>query len=142
MKTFKKPNDDGLEAHPTDQTPAGLPEAHVAKYGQRPIDYKKALELAVPAVIHQEDGETPRAIVKEIAESERHPLSEAELDWKMRKLVNEGSFELLPVGESNENGDDPGKNWIFSVDVYTGSDHGFWASVHRETGEVSVTGFN
>ena len=142
METFKKSDNNGLEAHPRDRTPAGLPEAHVAKYGKTPIDYRKAFELAIPAVIHQEDGEAPRAIVKENAESEGHQLSEVELDWKMRKLVDEGSFELLPVGDSNENGDDPKKNWIFSVNVNTGSDHGFWASVNRETGEVSVTGFN
>ena len=40
------------------------------------------------------------------------------------------------------NGDDPAKNWIFQVVLDTGSDHGFWASVDRETGAVSVTGFN
>ncbi len=139
---IKKPDDDGLEAHPRNKTPVGLPEAHVAKYGKRSIDYEKAFKLAIPAVIHQENGEAPRVIVKEMAESEGHPLSGKELDRKMRKLVDEGSFELLPVGESNENGDDPAKNWIFSVGVATGSDHGFWASVDRETGEVSVTGFN
>ncbi|WP_147707554.1 hypothetical protein [Microvirga massiliensis] len=141
-KIYKRPDDDGLEVHPKDTTPAGLPDAHVAEYGKTPISYKKAFQLAIPAVIHQEDGETPRAIVKETAESEKHSLSEAELDRKMTKLVDEGSFELLPVGESDENGDDPRKNWIFSVNVDTGSDHGFWASVDRNTGEVSVTGFN
>ncbi|HEU4893503.1 MAG TPA: hypothetical protein VFT47_18235 [Vicinamibacterales bacterium] len=142
MKTFKDGKDDGLEAHPRDMTPAGRAEAHVAEYGHTPVDYETAFALAIPAVIHQEQGEAPRAIVKQVAELDGHPLSETELDAKMRQLVDEGAFELLPVDESNENGDDPRTHWIFSVIVDTGSDHGFWASVSREAGTVSVTGFN
>jgi len=142
MKPFKTAGDDGLEAHPRDMTPAGRADAHIAKYGNTPIDYETAFELAIPAVIHQEQGEAPRAIVKQVAELDGHPLSETALDAKMRQLVDEGTFELLPVDESNQNGDDPRKHWIFSVTVETDSDHGFWASVSREAGTVSVTGFN
>ena len=135
-------NDDGLEAHPKDKTPAGRADAHVADYGKTPIDYATAFALAIPAVIHQEQDEAPRAIVKQVAELDGHPLSETELDARMRHLVDEGTFELLPVDESNPNGDDAAKNWIFSVMVDTGSNHGFWASVSREAGTVRVSGFN
>lgn len=142
VKSFTKPDPVPGEANPKDATPAGLAAKHAAKYGAHSVPYEDAFRLAIPAVIHQEGGETPRDIIKGIAEMDGKPLTEAQLDKKMQKLVNAGNFELLPVGESNENGDDPKKFWIFRVHVETGSDHGFWASVDRDTGEVSVTGFN
>lgn len=130
------------EVRPRDTTPPGLPAAHEAEYGRRAIEYERAFDLAIPAVLTHETGESPRALVKEFAEAEGHPLTKEELDEKMRELVAAGSFELLPVDETNENEDDPRQNWIFQVSVETGSDHGFWASVDRNSGQVEVSGFN
>jgi hypothetical protein len=127
---------------PANLTPPRRAGEHLSAYGRSPISYSDAFNRAIPAVIHQEGSETPRDIVRSIAESEGRPLSKAALDRKMAELVGKGSFELLPVGESNEAGDDPKQYWIFSVQVDTGSDHGFWAAVDRKTGEVSVSGFN
>ena len=111
--------------------------AHSAAYGDARVSYKDAFKKAIDAVMKSEDGETPRAILKEFADP---PLSKTQLDAEMKKIFK--GLELLPVGETSESGGEAGKDWIFSVDADAGSDHGFWVSVSRETGEATVNGFN
>jgi hypothetical protein len=132
------------DVRPEDLTPPRRIDAHLAEYGNHAIDYDEAFDRAIPAVVSSEDDvESPRSIVRADAEARAgQRLSDKELDRVMRELVSSGSFELLGVGESNETGDDPKKRWIFQVNVDTGTDHGFWAAVHRDTGKVHVSGFN
>jgi hypothetical protein len=127
---------------PANLTPVGRAGEHLLAYGRTPISYSGAFNRLIPAVIRQDGRDTPRNIVRNIAEMAGQPLSEAELDRKMTDLLARGSVELLPPGESNEVGDDPAKAWIFELQIDTESDHGFWAAVDRHTGEVSVSGFN
>jgi hypothetical protein len=127
-----------------DLTPPGLIAAHLAAYGQGPVGYAEAFRRALEAVIANEDsGESPRAIVREFGGPDGGPItSKTKLDAAMKRLMAQGGLELLEVGESDEHGSDPEANWIFAVDIETGSDHGFWAIVDRRTGETTVDGFN
>jgi hypothetical protein len=130
------------DVRPVDGTPSRRVELHRAKYGDHAINYKQAFDLSIPAVLADENGETPRAIIAMDADASGRPMTKDELDQKMREIVAAGDFELLPVDETNENEDDPAKNWIFAVHVNTDSDEQFWAAVDRDTGQVLVTGFN
>lgn len=120
-----------------DTTKPATLAAHTAAYGTSNVSYKDAFKKAIDAVMKAEDGETPRAILKEFAEP---PMTKAQLDAEMKRIFK--GLELLPVGEASESGGDPEKDWIFAVDADAGSDHGFWVSVSRETGEAMVNGFN
>jgi len=124
-----------------DTTPKSLIAAHETAYGHSAVSEAQAFKKGVEAVLHDEDsGETPRALLKYFAEEEGHPLTNAQADAKMKKLLK--GLELLPVGEASESGGDPKKDWIFSANVNVGSDHGFWVSVNRKTGDAMVNGFN
>lgn len=120
-----------------DETSPATLVAHQAAYGDSAVTYKEAFKKGIDAVLTQEDGETPRAILKEFADP---PMTKAQLDAEMKRIFT--SMELLPVGESSESGGDPEKDWIFAVRADAGSDHGFWVSVSRQTGEAYVSGFN
>jgi hypothetical protein len=120
-----------------DETSPATLAAHTAAYGPAAISYKDAFKKGVEAVLKDEDGETPRRILKELSDP---PLSKAQLDAEMKRIFK--SMELLPVGETSESGGEPGKDWIFEVSADVGSDHGFWVSVDRTTGEAMVNGFN
>lgn len=135
----QQPEDD---VRPVDGTPSRRVELHQAKYGDHPISYKQAFDLSIPAVLTDENGETPRAILATDADASGQPMTKDELDQKMRQIVAAGDFELLPVDETNVFDEDPAKRWIFAVHVNTDSDEQFWASVDRDTGEVLVSGFN
>ncbi len=111
--------------------------AHRAAYGDARVEYKDAFKKAIDAVMKAEDGETPRAILRETMDP---PVTKAKLDAEMKRIFK--GLELLPVGETSESGGEAGKDWIFSVDADAGSDHGFWVSVNRTTGEAMVNGFN
>jgi hypothetical protein len=124
-----------------DTTPKLLIAAHQAEYGTSPVGYADAFKKGIDQVMKdEENGETPRALLKYFAEEDGTPLTSAQLDAKMKKLFK--GMELLPVGEASESGGDPAEDWIFSVDLDAGSDHGFWVSVSRKTGEAFVNGFN
>jgi hypothetical protein len=124
-----------------DTTPKLLIASHTAEYGSAGIGYAAAFKKGIDQVMRDEDGgETPRALIKFFAEEEGNPLTTAELDAKMKSLFK--GMELLPVGEASESNGDPAKDWIFAVDLDAGSDHGFWVSVNRQTGEAFVNGFN
>ncbi len=124
-----------------DTTPKLLIAAHQAEYGSSPVGYADAFKKGIDAVMKDEDtGETPRALLKYFAEENGEPLTDAQLDAQMKKLFK--GMELLPVGEASESGGEPDQHWIFSVDLDAGSDHGFWVSVDRKTGEAFVNGFN
>ena len=124
-----------------DTTPKLLIAAHQAEYGPSAVGYAAAFKKGIDAVMKDEgNSETPRALLKYFAEENGAPLTEAQLDAKMKKLLK--GMELLPVGEASESGGDPAKDWIFGVDINVGSDHGFWVSVNRQTGDASVAGFN
>ncbi|MBL8911852.1 MAG: hypothetical protein JNM17_14255 [Archangium sp.] len=127
----------GTGVNVKDTTKASTIAAHQSEYGDARVSYKDAFKKAIDAVLKSEDGETPRAILKEFAEP---PMTRSQLDAEMKKIFK--GLELLPVGEASESGGEPGKDWIFSVDADAGSDHGFWVSVSRETGEATVSGFN
>ena len=86
--------------------------AHSAAYGDARVSYKDAFKKAIDAVMKSEDGETPRAILKEFADP---PLSKTQFDAEMKKIFK--GLELLPVGETSESGGEAGKDWIFSVDA-------------------------
>lgn len=124
-----------------DTTPKLLIAAHQAEYGSSAVGYAAAFKKGIDAVMKDEEtGETPRALLKYFAEDEGKPLTDAQADAKLKKLFK--GMELLPVGEASESGGEPAKDWIFSVDINVGSDHGFWVSVNRQTGEAMVNGFN
>lgn len=134
------PTSDG---RPEDATPPRRIRAHEVEYGKHAVSYDEAFDLAIAGVVSSEkNADCPRSIIKADAELAGHPLSKDELDQVMAQLVAAGIFELLGVGESSEQEDDPKENWVFGVDVETQSDHGFWAAVHRDTGKVIVSGFN
>jgi hypothetical protein len=120
-----------------DRTSPATLAAHTAAYGPAAISYKDAFKKGVEAVLKAEDGETPRSILKELSDP---PRTKAQLDAEMKKIFK--AMELLPVGETSESGGEAGKDWIFAVDADVGSDHGFWVSVSRDTGEAMVNGFN
>lgn len=120
-----------------DTTKPATLAAHTAAYGEARVPYKDAFKKAIDAVMKSEDGETPRAILKEFADP---PMTKAQLDAELKRIFK--GLELLPVGETSESGGEAGKHWIFSVDADAGSDHGFWVSVDRTTGEAFVNGFN
>jgi hypothetical protein len=120
-----------------DTTRASTLSAHQAAYGTARVPYEQAFKKAIDAVMKSEDGETPRAILKEFADP---PMTKAQLDAEMKKIFK--GLQLLAVGEASESGGTPGKDWIFKVDANAGSDHGFWVSVSRDTGEAFVNGFN
>ena len=84
-------------------------------------------------VLKEEDRETPRASLKEFAEP---PMTKAQLDAEVKRIFK--SMTLLPVGEASESGGQPGKNWIYKVEANAGSDHRFWVSVNRTSGEAMV----
>lgn len=124
-----------------DTTPKLLIAAHQAEYGVSRVGYAEAFKKGIDAVLKDEDtGETPRALLKQFAEDDGKPLTDAQADAQLKKLLK--GMELLPVGEASESNGDPKKDWIFSVDIDVGSDHGFWVSVSRDTGEAFVNGFN
>lgn len=127
----------GTGVNVKDTTKASTLAAHQREYGDARVTYKDAFKKAIDAVLKSEEGETPRAILKEFAEP---PMTKAQLDAEMKKIFK--GLELLPVGEASESGGEPGKDWIFAVDADAGSDHGFWVSVSRTTGEAFVNGFN
>jgi hypothetical protein len=124
---------------PKDTTPKGLVTAHLDAYGSHKVTYQQAFDKAIAALLVQEDGETPRAILKEFADP---PMSTKQLDAAIKRIVNAGGLELLPLGEAEESGGEPQADWIFRASVDAGSDHGFWVSVNRDTGEAVVNGFN
>jgi hypothetical protein len=125
---------------PKDTTPKGLIEKHLKEYGSQKVGYQEALQKGIQAILTtDEGGEEPRSILREFADP---PMTKKQLDAEMARLVNAGSFELLPVGEAEESCGDPETDWIFRARVDVGSDHGFWVSVNRETGEAMVNGFN
>lgn len=143
VKVARTADTSGPEARPVDSTPAGRVGEHLRAYGEHRIGYAEAFRRAVEAVIRDgDDPESPRSIVAYNAESEGERLSARALDARMRELLSDGGLELLPVGESSEAAGEPPTHWIFAVDVDSGSDHGFWASVNRDTGKVEVNGFN
>ncbi|MGV3621167.1 MAG: hypothetical protein ACO1OB_10140 [Archangium sp.] len=120
-----------------DETSPATLVAHQAAYGDSAVSYKDAFKKGVEEVLRSEDGETPRNILKEFADP---PMTKAQLDAEMKRIFT--SMELLPVGEASESNGDPAKDWIFAVRADAGSDHGFWVSVSRETGDAFVSGFN
>ncbi len=120
-----------------DDTAAGTIDAHLAAWGTPAISYADAFARAVDAVLTEEEGETPRAIIRQIHGDQ---LSQDQLNAAVREAVK--GLTLLPVGESDEEGTDPASAWIFSVRHQTGSDHGFWVAVDRNTGDATVSGFN
>lgn len=124
-----------------DTTPKLLIASHQAEYGASPVGYAAAFKKGIDAVMKDEEsGETPRALLKYFAEEEGTPLTDAQADARLKRLLK--GLELLPVGEASESGGDPAQDWIFAVDIEVGSDHGFWVSVNRKTGEAFVNGFN
>lgn len=125
---------------PKDTTPKGLIEKHLKEYGSHKVSYQDALAKGIQAILTSEEGcEDPRALLKEFADP---PMTKKQLDAKMKEIVAAGSFELLPLGEAEESCGDPQADWIFRANVDVGSDHGFWVSVNRDTGEAMVNGFN
>lgn len=120
-----------------DETSAATLAAHAREYGVSAVPYKDAFAKAIEAVMTSIDGETPRAV---LAESEVPPLAGAQLDAAMKRIFK--GLRLMQVGDSSESGRDPEHAWIFAVSANAGSDHAFFVSVDRTTGEASVTGFN
>ncbi len=120
-----------------DRTPATLISKHLATYGVTPTGYQEAFKRGIEAVLTQEDGETPRAILKEFADP---PMTKAQLDAAMKGIFK--SMKLLPLGEAGETSFDARTQWVFSVEADAGSDHGFWVAVDRQTGVALVEGFN
>lgn len=120
-----------------DETSPATLVAHQTAFGDAKVSYKDAFQKGIDAVLTQDDGETPRALLQEFAD---HPMTSKQLDAALKKALT--ALELLPVGEAEESGGEPGKDWIFRVSCDVGSDHGFWVSVNRTTGDAMVNGFN
>jgi hypothetical protein len=137
---YAKATSDVFSKGPRDTTSKTLVAAHEAAYGQGAIREADAFKKGIAAILVADDGETPRALLREISSGEGETLTEAQLTAKIKKLLK--GMELLPVGESSESGGEPDKDWIFAVDINVGSDHGFWVSVSRQSGEAMVNGFN
>lgn len=126
-----------------DATPKGLVAKHLKKFGSSPISYDKAFALALKEAFASQEG--PRGFVEEAGSPDGSPWSsKAKVDAVMKKLLADGSLELIGTNESIPTGEEVQDNWIFRIDVgdeYTG-DNGLWAIVDRQTGDSSVTSFN
>ncbi len=120
-----------------DHTPPALIKEHEEAFGTSAISYDQAFKLAIEAVLTDEDGETPRAILREINDNS---LTKEQLDAEVKKAFK--GLTLMEIEETGEQGGEPSEEWIFRVSHETGSDHGHWVNVNRETGEAWVSGFN
>lgn len=120
-----------------DTTTTAVRRAHEAAYGSSNVSYAEAFKRAKDTILTYDGEEGPRATLQEFADE---PLSKAKLDALIAKRFH--GLELLPVGESEESYGEPAKDWIFRVDVDTGTDNAFWVSISRETGEASISSFN
>lgn len=131
----------GGGAAPTvkDKTPAGRIADHQRTYGASRVSYQEAFEIGRKAVLKDREY-GPGNILKEMGGPDGTGLSESKLKAELARAFK--SMELLPKGESEESYADPATDWIFSVDCDVGSDHGFWVSVNRSTGDAQVTSFN
>ena len=125
------------EVRPIDGTSERRIQLHEAAYPGHAVSYQQAFDLAIPAVLFSEEGESPRAIL-----NSEGSIPKDDLDRKMRELVAAGSFELLPVDETNVFEEDPAKRWIFDVEVDVENFGKYWVSVDRDTGHTLVSGFN
>lgn len=122
-----------------DRTPAARVAEHERAYGRGAVSYKDAVELGKKAVLaDREYG--PGNILRELGSGDGTPLSESKIQARLEKAFK--AMELLPKGESEESYGDPEKDWIFRVDADVGSDHGFWVTVNRSSGDTQVTSFN
>ncbi len=136
----KEPKDDSPVRGVANTTSQALVKQHVDAYGASPVSFQDAFKRAVDALMTQKAGETPLAVFMEFGGRDGGSLSEAAAKKKLQAAL--AGLELLPVGEASESGGTPKDDWIFSVDVDSPTDHGFWVSVNRKTGEASVNGFN
>lgn len=123
-----------------DTTPAAARRAHDAAFPSL-VGYAEAFKKAEAAVLTNEDSpESPRALLREWAADDGRSWSDAQLKRELQKRF--AGLELLPPGEVDETYVESATHWVFAVDLDVGTDHGFWACVDRQTGEVSVEGFN
>ncbi len=122
-------------------TPAGRVQEHLDAFGKTAISYEKAFELALKAVATDEYG-LP-SFVKDFGGPDGNGLTKpAEIKAEVKRLLREGSMELIPKGETIPNGSSNKDNWVFSVSTSGQGDYGVWAIVDRKTGDVSVDNFN
>lgn len=129
----------GTTSSVKDKTPASRIADHERTYGASRVSYKEAFELGRKAVLaDREYG--PGYILKEMGGPDGSGLSEAKIQAELKKAFK--AMELLPKGESEESYADPAADWIFRVSCDVGSDHGFWVSVSRSTGDAQVSSFN
>ena len=125
-----------------DVTPSGLAAKHERLYGKHAISYDKALELALKAVATDTESGLP-AFVAEFGGPDGAGLDDPKkIDAEVRALLKAGTISLVPTNEEIPTGEENAANWIFSVSTDGQGDHGLWAIIDRETGDVSVTNFN
>lgn len=121
-----------------DATRASTIAAHEKAYGKSKVSYAKAFAIAARAIFKDDAG--PRWLLTQYQLDDTGSVDKARLERDLKKAIK--GLKLLGVGRTNENGDDPKANWIFTADVDDGSDNGYWVSVDRKTGEALVTNFN
>lgn len=122
-------------------TPAGRVAEHLAAFGTHAVSYEAAFKKAITAVATDEYGLT--MFVKDFGGPDGNGLTDPKaIKAEVKRLLKEGSMELIPKGETIPNGSSNKDAWIFSVSTDGQGDHGVWAIVDRKTGEVSVDNFN
>jgi hypothetical protein len=122
-------------------TPAGRVAEHLAAFGSHAVSYEDAFEKAIKAVATDEYGLS--MFVKEFGGPDGGELTDpVKIKAEVKRLLEEGSMELIAKNEEIPNGSSNRDNWIFSVSTDGQGDHGVWAIVDRKTGDVSVDNFN
>ncbi|MBL8954822.1 MAG: hypothetical protein JNK82_28855 [Myxococcaceae bacterium] len=122
-------------------TPPSRVQEHLAAFGKTKITYEKAFEIGLKAVATEESG--IRGFVEQFGGPDGDPLTNpAAIKAEVKRLLKEGSMELIPKDEEIPNGSSNADNWIFSVSTDGQGDHGVWAIVDRKTGDVFVDNFN
>ena len=122
-----------------DKTPPSRIADHERTYGTSPISEKDAFKIGVKAILEDRDY-GPGNILKELGMGNGTEMPEAKIQAELKKAFK--SMELLPKGESEESGGEPKDAWIFRVSCEVGSDHGFWVTVDRQSGDAQVNSFN
>ncbi len=122
-------------------SPAGRVQEHLDAFGASAISYEQAFAKGLEAVATDEYGLS--MFVREFGGPDGQGLTDpAAIKAEVKKLLKEGSMELIAVDDDIPNGSSNADNWIFSVRTDGQGDHGVWAIVDRKTGEVSVDNFN
>ncbi|MFL5319211.1 MAG: hypothetical protein ACJ790_06105 [Myxococcaceae bacterium] len=126
-----------------DTTPKARIAEHEKAFGKSSVSYQDAFSKALKALATDEYG--VRGFVADNGGPDGTGISDQKkITAEVKKILKEGSLELVEKDEEIPTGEDNKDYWIFALHSDAGvlGDNGVWAVVDRKTGEASVETFN